>query len=97
MCFVIPHYYKTLRDNDIHVRELENWHVEISENSVIANMDGFKRSIFNLDYMKAVVYVDQNKYIDAIKVLYSQPICIENFKLLFIIIAPNLLMKLLRT
>ena len=88
---------ESIRRNHILVMELENWHVEMSENPVIANMDGFKRSIFHLEYMKAVVCVDQNKYMDAIKILYSLPLCIEKFKLLFIIIAPNMLVKLLRT
>jgi len=77
---------ESIRNKDIQVRELENWHVEMSENPVIANMDGFKRSIFNLEYMKAVVCVDQNKYIEAMKVLYSLPLSIEKFKLFIIII-----------
>jgi glycosyltransferase involved in cell wall biosynthesis len=88
---------ESILHNDLQVIELDNWHAEKSENPVFAKMDGFKRSIFHLEYMKAVVYVDQNKYIDAIKVLYSLPICTEKFKLLFIIIAPHLLVKLLRT
>ena len=68
----------------------------MSENPVIAIMEGFKRSIVHLEYMKAVVCVDQNKIIEAIKVLYYLPIGIEKFKLLFIIIAPSMLVKLLK-
>jgi glycosyltransferase involved in cell wall biosynthesis len=103
-CFQEPvGYYRwhgdneSFRHNDIQVRELKHWHAEMSENPVLANLDGFKRSIFHLEYMKAVVCVDQNKYIDAIKVFYSLPICIEKFKLLFIIMVPDMLVKLLRT
>tara|TARA_B100000787_G_C16199329_1_gene303765 strand:+ start:12917 stop:13810 length:894 start_codon:yes stop_codon:yes gene_type:complete len=87
------HEHNISKNKELHLNELEDWFDTIQQDRVFSDMDGCKSVAQIILYMKGERFVDNKKYIDAFKVLFSLSFGLEKLKLLLIILAPKSFLK----
>ena len=82
---------------DRQIFELENWHSEMDKHPVVSLSKNFyEASTIKVMYMKAILAIERQKYLDAFKLLIYFPMRIEKLKILIALFLPIKILRLLK-
>jgi len=76
-----------------HIDEQESWYKTMRQHSAISLKDSFKKQENKIMYMKAIIWFENHRYIDAATIFLRLPICVWKLKLFFILIMPRCFVK----
>ena len=95
-------HYRWHENNESHktqqlnIKEHEAWYAEMRKHSIISCMDGFNKQAIQINYLKAVISINNQNYLAAIKTFFRLPMSMEKIKLLISILLPKFLLNFLR-
>lgn len=88
---------ETKQHQERQISELETWHAEMNEHPMVSVQDGLKTKLHITLYMKAMLWIEQRKSFDALRIFIDLPLSMEKLKLLVALVLPNSLLRVLRT